>query len=208
MASSLSQGQGEKTMDEFREDEHNEGMTELMSLALDGLLGPDDQSRLRLHLARCPDCQTEWEAMQQVAALLGRDPMVGPPLGFSIRVERRLNEKSRMRRRAFGGLAVLSSSLSLAGATVAAAMFLVLGLLAWQHYRPSPEVQQSTGAISQVAAGMGLVGRGASLFLKDLLIQYGPPLVLLLGVGLVFLVGLWTWLLVKRSGNSHHNGYV
>jgi hypothetical protein len=195
-------------MEEFMEDEHNEEMTELMSLALDGLLGPDDQRRLRLHLAACSDCQAEWEAMQQVAGLFARDPMAGPPLGFSIRVERRLNEKTRMRRRAVGGLAVLTSSLSLAGATVGAAMLLVLGVLAWRHYGPSPEVQQSTGAISQVASGMGLVGKGAGLFLKDLLVQYGPPFVLFIGVGLVFLVGLWTWLLVRRSGNSHHNGYV
>jgi hypothetical protein len=96
----------------------------------------------------------------------------------------------------------------LAGVTVAAMLLLVCGLLAWHRYGASPEVQRGTSAISQVASGRGLVGKGASLFLMDLLVRYGAPLIFLLGIGLAFLVGIWVWLFIKRPGNSHHNGYV
>ena len=69
-------------------------------------------------------------------------------------------------------------------------------------------VQQGSGAVSQVASGVGLMGKGASLFLKDLLLRYGLPLVFLVGSGLAFLIGIWAWLFSKRSSNFHRNGYV
>ena len=180
----------------------------LMSLALDGLLEEKGQRQLERHLAACPACQSEWESMQQVSALFGRSSMVGPPLGFSIRVERRLAEQTKKRRRVLGGVAVLTSSLSLAGVTAAAVFMIVMGVVAWHVFGSTPSVQQGTGAISQVASGMGLMGRGASLFLGDLLLRFGVPLVLLLGIGLLLLAGVWTWLFVKRPGNSHRNGFA
>jgi predicted anti-sigma-YlaC factor YlaD len=195
-------------MGELMEGGHKEQMTELMSLALDGQLGDKDQRRLQEHLATCSDCQTDWKAMQQVSALFDEAPMVGPPLGFAIRVERRLSEKTKKRRRAFGGFAVLTGSLSLAGVTVAVVVLLVLGGLTLRHSAPLPEVQQSTNAVTQVASGMGLVGKGASLILMDLLLRYGPPLIFLLGVGLMVLAGIWVWVFIKRPGNRHRNGYV
>jgi len=185
-----------------------ERMTELMSLALDGLLDADKDRQLNNHLASCSLCQAEWVAMQQVSNLFEQAPMVGPPLGFAIRVERRLDERTKKRRRTFGGIALLTGSLSLAGVTVAVVALLVLGVVAWQNLGTVPDVQQSTQAVSQVASGMGLVGKGASLFLLDLLARYGPPLVLFVGIGLVFFAGLWAWLFIKRPGDSHRNGYV
>ena len=210
-------------------DNHSEQVTALMSLALDGLLDAHEQRDLQQHLAGCAACMAEYEAMQQVSAWLGEAPMTGPPLGFAIRVERRLDERARKQRRLFGGLAVVTSSLSLAGITVAAVALIVLGLLAWQGSGASPallgaspplrgtsaallgawpSMQQGTSALAQVASGMGLVGKGATLFLWDLLQRYGPPLVLLLAVGLAFLVGMWVWLFVKPPGESHRNGYI
>jgi hypothetical protein len=186
----------------------SENITELMSLSLDGLLDDKGERQLQDHLDSCSQCQAEWVAMQQVSALLESDPMVGPPLGFAVRVERKLEEKTKMRRRAFGGIAVLTGSLSLAGVTVAVAALIVMGLLAWQNLGLMPDVQQGTRAVSQVASGMGLIGKGASLFLLDLLSRYGPPLVLFVGIGLVFFAGLWAWLFIKRPGDSHHNGYA
>jgi predicted anti-sigma-YlaC factor YlaD len=187
---------------------HGEQMTALMSLSLDGLLNKDGQYRLERHLASCSACQAEWASMQQVSAMLEQSSMVGPPLGFAIKVERQLEEKTKKRRRTFGGLAVLTSSLSLAGLTVGVIVLIVLGVLAWQWLSPLPSVQQGSSVLSQFASGMGLVGKGASFFLKDLLVRYGAPLVLLLAVGLVLLAGVWVWLFVKRPGSSHHNGYA
>lgn len=188
--------------------EHTGQISELMSLALDGLLDAHGERRLQGHLATCSACQLDWEAMQHVSALFKGSPLVGPPLGFAVRVERRLQEKAKKRRRTFGGVAVLTSSLSLAGVTVAAAVLIVVGLVTWNWLGSLPAVQQGTGAVSQVASGMGLMGKGASLFLGDLLLRFGGPLILLVGIGLVVLAGLWVWLVLKRPGGYHRNGYA
>lgn len=195
-------------MDRLEECQIREQTTASMSLALDGLLEDGDRQRLERHTATCATCRSEWEAMQQVSTLFEGSPMVGPPLGFSIRVERRLAEKRKTQRRLFGGLAVVTSSLSLAGLTVAAVVMIVMGVIAWNWFDSSPAMQQGTDTVSHVASGMGLVGKGASLFLRDLLSQYGAPLVLLLGLGLIVLAAVWAWLVIKRPGNTRHNGYV
>jgi predicted anti-sigma-YlaC factor YlaD len=195
-------------MSEFAECRQNEQMSELMSMALDGLLDAADQGWLQRHVATCSVCRSEWEAMQQVSALFEGSPMIGPPLGFAIRVERRLEQKTVKRRRTFGGVALLTSSLSLAGMTVATVALIVVGLVAWNWLGKLPAVQQGTSAVSQVASGMGLVGKGASLFLGDLLLRFGPALIILIGIGLVVLAGLWIWLFIKRPGGYHRNGYA
>jgi anti-sigma factor RsiW len=195
-------------MEEMMEQKHDEEMTVLMSLALDEMLGEEDRQRLEQHLQGCPACRTEWEAMQAVSALLADSPMAGPPLGFAVRVERKLAEKDRKRRQTFGGLAVLTSSLSLAGLTVAVICLMVVAILAWQGVGPLSSLQEETSAVSQVATGMGLMGKGASLFLGDLLLRYGSLLVFALGFGIVVLGGLWTWLFLRRPRNRQHNGYV
>jgi predicted anti-sigma-YlaC factor YlaD len=195
-------------MDELMECEHSEQASAMMSLSLDGMLDAAGEHRLQRHLAACPVCQAEWQAMQRISTMLGESPMVGPPLGFAIRVERRLDERARKERRVFGGMAVLTSSLSLAGITVAALMVIVLGLVAWYSVGSLDALQQGSSALPQVASGLGLMGKGASLFLKDLLLRYGLPLVFLVGAGLAFLIGIWAWLFSRRSSNFHRNGFV
>ncbi len=177
-----------------------------MSLALDGMLDSGDRQQMKEHMKTCATCRAEWQAMTQVAALFESSPAVGPPLGFAVRVERRLETKSKQKKRAFGGMAVLTSSLSMAGVTVAAILVLVLGFAAWRWFDSSPAVQQGTHTVTQVASGVGLMGKGASLFLGDLLVRYGAPLVLVLGVGLMVLLAVWAWLLVKRPGSTRRNG--
>jgi predicted anti-sigma-YlaC factor YlaD len=198
----------EETMEPLAECAQSERMTAMMSLALDGLLDSSDRQQLEQHMKTCATCRAEWQAMVQVVALFESSPAVGPPLGFAVRVERRLAEKSKKKRQAFGGVAVLTSSLSLVGATVAALLVIALGIAAWRWFDSSPSIQQGTQTLSQVASGMGLVGKGASLFLGDLLLRYGAPLVLVLGVGLAVLLGVWAWLIVKRPGGTHHNGFA
>ena len=193
-------------MEQMVECAHSERITALMSLALDGMLESSDRQRMEEHMKGCAACRAEWQAMTQVAALFESSPAVGPPLGFAVRVERRLEKKSETKKRAFGGMAVLTSSLSMAGVTVAAILVLVLGIAAWRWFDTSPAVQQGTHTVTQVASGVGLMGKGASLFLGDLLVRYGAPLVLVLGVGLTVLLAIWAWLLVKRPGSTRHNG--
>ena len=194
-------------MDVLQRCEREEQATEMMSLALDGLLDEAGRQRLQEHLESCPTCRADWEAMQAVSALFEGSAMVGPPLGFALRVERRLEAGQKKRKQAFLGGAVLTGSLSLAGVTVAAICLLVLGVVAWGWLSDLQSVQVGLEAASQVASGMGLVGKGASLFLGDLLLRYGAPLLFALGAGLAVLVALWAWLFVRRP-KSPGNGYI
>jgi anti-sigma factor RsiW len=195
-------------MDRSAECEHSEQMTAWMSLALDGLLEGRDQQRLEQHLVSCSSCRAEWDAMQQVSALFEGSTQVGPPLGFAVRVERRLAEKTKQKRQLFGGLAVLTSSLSLAGVTVAVVVMIVAGIMTWRWLDSTPAVQQGTHTVTEVASGVGLMGKAASSLLGDLLMRYGAPLVLVLGIGLMVLLVVWAWLFLKRPGGTHHNGFA
>ncbi|MBN1658974.1 MAG: zf-HC2 domain-containing protein [Anaerolineae bacterium] len=196
-------------MEVKRQCDQSEEMTMRMSLALDGQLGADGRRALDVHLATCGTCRAEWEAMQAISTMLTESAMIGPPLGFAIRVERRLGERAKKRRRVFGSVAVLTSSLSLASLTVVALVIVLGAILVWQWVAPLPSVQQGTEVASKLASGAGLLGKGATLFLGDLLLQYGPPLAAAVALGLVLLAGLWVWLVVRRPGGSHNrNGYA
>lgn len=181
-------------------------MSLLMSQALDGLLAAADRQVLEGHLAVCPACRAEWQAMQQVSALFKSAEMVGPRLGFATRVERRLADKAKKRRRLFGGAAVLTGSLSLAAVTAAVVAVIVLGVVAGNWLNVLPEVKEGTNTVSQIASGVNLVGKGASLFLGDLLRSFGVPMVIGVGIALALLVVVWVWVAVKRPGGYHHNG--
>jgi anti-sigma factor RsiW len=196
-------------MNEWITCEQDERISELMSLALDGLLDASVEREMQQHIATCATCRAEWQAMQQVSDLLQQSSPVGPPLGFAVRVDRQLAEKEKKRRhKTFGGLALLTGSLSLAGVTVFAVILIVVGVLAWRSFGSNPAVQEGAGVAAQVAEGVGLVGKGATLFLKDLLLRYGPPLLLVIGVSLALLAGIWAWLYLRRPRRGHHNGYV
>jgi anti-sigma factor RsiW len=93
--------------------------TVMMSLALDGMLSPAEQTVLEEHLESCPSCRAMWTRWQSVEALLSTQPMVAPAVDFSDRVLAKLDQqvakKSRVRR-----IALLGGSLSIWGILVAA----------------------------------------------------------------------------------------
>lgn len=186
----------------------SERVSLLMSLALDGRLAATDQQVLQGHLAACPACRAEWKAMQQVSDLFKSIEMVGPRLGFATRVERRLADKAKKRRRLFGGAVVLTGSLSLATVTVVVVAVLAVGILAGNWFDLLPDIKQGTDTASQIASGVGLVGQGVSLFLTDFLRAFGLPMVIGVGIALAVLLVIWIWLFVKRPGGYHHNGYA
>ncbi len=186
--------------------EHSEQFSLLMSMDLDGLLDAADKSNMLQHLASCPSCQAEWLAMQRVSALLESADLTGPPLGFAVRVERRLEEKARKRQRALRGLAVVTGSLSLAGTTVAATTALVFALLIWLWPGSQNVLQPGGSPLSQLASSIGLLGKGMTLFLKDVFLTFGIPLLLLAGTGLAVVSAVWAWLFSRRSGRRAANG--
>lgn len=192
-------------MRELKKCEHDD-LSEMMSLALDSLLDPGNRRQVEEHVATCLECRQKWQSMQRTSALLAGSAMPGPPLGFSTRVERKLEAGAARRRRLFRGLALLTGSLSLAAVTLAVSVVVGLGIAGWQWLSAQPAVQEESGVISQLISGLGLLGKGASLFLSDLLVHYGVPVALVLGLSLALLAGLWGWLLSRQK--THRNGYA
>ncbi len=186
--------------------EHGEQFSMLMSMELDGLLDDESKGQLRQHLATCPACRTEWMAMQQVSAWLEGAEMTGPPLGFAVRVERRLEEKATKRRRTLRGLALLTGSLSLAGVTLVATAVVVLVLVIWLWPGSQAILQEGGYSLSQLASRVAVTGRGMILFLKELFLHYGVPLLLVSGTGLTVLSVVWAWLFTRRPGRRVANG--
>jgi anti-sigma factor RsiW len=186
--------------------EHSEQFSMLMSMHLDDLLDVESQDHMQRHLAACPSCQAEWVAMQQVSAVLERSDMAGPPLGFAVRVERRLEEKVRKRQRNLQGLALLTGSLSLAGIALAATAALVLVLVFWLWPSSQSALQQGGSPVSQVTFWIGSMGQEMTVFLKDLFLQYGIPLLLLAGTGLAVLSAISAWLFTRRPRGGVANG--
>ena len=95
-----------------------EQYTEWMSLAQDGMLSSTQSRLLHGHMAVCPPCQTQWEAMTFVSQMLHAAPMIAPAPGFAARVQKTLEYRQERRRRAviwlllgLGGLAILLLSL-------------------------------------------------------------------------------------------------
>ena len=90
-----------------------QGISLLMSLALDQSLTEVEARGLEDHLKRCPTCQEEWEAMQRVSRLFTDAPLMGPPASFAGRVMQRLAQRQAHRRRFLIGAALLVICLSL-----------------------------------------------------------------------------------------------
>jgi hypothetical protein len=76
-----------------------EQYTEWMSLAQDGMLSSTQTRLLHGHMAVCPPCQTQWEAMTFVSQLLHAAPMLSPSPGFAERVQIKLEYRQERRRR-------------------------------------------------------------------------------------------------------------
>lgn len=186
--------------------ELTEEITALMSMDLDGLLDAGSQSRMRQHLASCSTCRVEYMAIQHMSALLESSEMANPPPGFAVRVERRLDERARKRQRVFGGLALLTGSLSLAGTALAATAVIVLVLVVWLWPGSQPALQQSGNQLSQFAGAVGVMGREMVVFLKDLFLHCGVPWFLLAGTALAFLSVIWACLFSRQPGRRVANG--
>ena len=77
-----------------------EQYTEWMSLAQDGMLNSTQTRLLHAHLAACPPCRRQWEAMTLVSQILRAAPMVAPAPGFVARFQARLAYREEQRRRA------------------------------------------------------------------------------------------------------------
>ena len=132
--------------------------SELMSLALDGMLSAADEQRLDQHLLACPSCQAAWTRWQRIGHILTVEPFAGPPQGFALAVDHALQRDETRQER-------MLASLVLAGGTGAvlalAALGAVLTTALWMAISPA--------ARTQLVETLGFVGQFASLVFQNLM---------------------------------------
>ena len=160
-----------------------------MSLALDRMLPAGEERELQAHLANCPICQAEWEALQSVSHLLAQAPLASPGVDLALRVEERLH-RQRVRRRWVLGLVASCLWLGLALSSFTGGSALLGWLLLQQPMLVSVGMQ--------VLARLLLVGQ-AALRALWLLATSLPSSWLTMGitgclVPALMLVCLWAWL--------------
>lgn len=167
---------------------------ERMSLALDGMLSANEERELQVHVARCPSCRAEWEALQAVSRFLARAPLVSPGVDLALRVEERLRLQAE-RRRWVLGLMVTGLWLGLALSGLVAVSALLGWLLLQQPVLASVGVQvlvQFLLACRTTLRGLWLLA--TSLPVGWLSVGVNGCLVISLMV-----VCLWAWLAFGRQ---------
>jgi hypothetical protein len=93
-----------------------EGVWREISNYLDGEVGPDLRAALEEHVRGCQKCSTVLDGTQNVIGLYGEERMFEPPLGFSQRLRRRLEENMPRRRgTAFGWMVAAAAAVLVVG---------------------------------------------------------------------------------------------
>lgn len=156
--------------------------SEMMSLALDGMLSPDEMSSLDQHLRACSACQASWNKWQRIAHVLTVEPFAGPPQGFALRLDHALQRDEQRQERILAGLV-------LAGGTVAVLVLLILGAAlttaAWMAISPAARVQlvETLGFAGQFAAlvfqNLASIRDGVVALLPDPIVTLGMCLALM-----------------------------
>ena len=162
--------------------------SELMSLALDGLLSAEEERRLDRHLAACPACQAVWLKWQRIAHVLTVEPFAGPPQGFALNVDQAMQrDESRQER--------IWASLVLAGGTLAVLALIVLSttLVTALWMALSPEARLAA------AETLGFAGQFFTLVvqnlasIRDAVLALLPSPVFLLIVALALMAAGAVW---------------
>jgi hypothetical protein len=164
--------------------------TEWMSLAQDGLLSSTQTRLLHGHMAVCPPCQTQWEAMTFVSLMLHAAPMVAPATGFAQRVQKKLEYRRERRRRVviglvlgFGALAMLIVALP----TLANALWFAGRLIL-----PYQIVAYGQGILSWINAALRALGDAAWVLVR--FTATNPTVQASLGAGAIAGAGSVVWM--------------
>jgi anti-sigma factor RsiW len=175
--------------------------SERMSLALDGMLSPEETLDLDRHLQACPACQSSWNKWQRIAHVLTVEPFAGPPQGFALRLDHALQHDEQRQERILAGLV-------LAGGTATLMALMVLGTALttalWMAISPA--------ARAQLVETLGFVGQFAALVIQNLasirdgVVALLPAPVIMLGIclGLMAISAIWIRLVFygERAANG------
>jgi anti-sigma factor RsiW len=175
----------------------NHDFSELMSLALDGMLSAEEERRLDQHLQACPACQSSWNRWQRVSHFLTVEPFVGPPQGFALRLDHALQRDERRQEH-------ILASLLLAGGTATVLALIVLGAALttglWMAISPLERVQ--------LVETMGFAGQFMALVFQNLVaIRNGiaamiPDPLIMLVICLALITASAVWVRLVFFGNG------
>jgi len=109
---------------------------------LDGEVSPDLRAAVEAHLRGCQKCRAVLEGTRNVIGLYGEETMFEPPLGFSHRLRRRLEQNMpRKRGTAFGWMVAAAAAVLIAGSfEVGNSSSLIPPELRSQHAQPGTGV--------------------------------------------------------------------
>ncbi len=162
--------------------------SEMMSLALDGMLSSEETIDLDQHLQVCPACQASWNKWQRIAHVLTVEPFAGPPQGFALRFDHAMQHDEQRQERILAGLV-------LAGGTATVMALMVLGTALttalWMAISPGARVQlvETLGFVGQFVAlviqNLASIRNSVAALLPDPLIMLGVCL------GLMAISAIW-----------------
>lgn len=178
--------------------------SEMMSLALDGMLSPEEAIDLNQHVQACPACQASWNKWQRIAHVLTAEPFAGPPQGFALRVDHALQGDEQRQERILAGLV-------LAGGTATVLALMVLGTALttalWMAIAPA--------ARAQLVETLGFAGQFAALVFQNLTsIRDGvvallpdPVIMLVVCLGLMAISAIWIRLVFYGARTANGKQY-
>lgn len=163
--------------------------TDVMSLALDGLLDPAERRQLDEHLHGCEVCRGHWTKWQHISNVMQVEPFVGPAPGFALRLNQRFYQRQQRRERMLGGVVLIGGTLSIWTMLL---LGLVLTTSVWLAVRPEARVDaiQYFGFGGQVIAV--LVNNLSAL--RDALFDLVPSPAIVMVAGCVLAVAGLVWM--------------
>lgn len=181
---------------------------QMMSLALDGMLAPADETALDQHLDSCAACTAVWEAMSGLETLFGQAAMVSPPADFGARVMARVTIQKAGRRRAESifwfvllailGVVLLSQWIPALAPVAASAVPVLPGPVASLIEQAEPVLE----TLKVLRTALLVLGEALSLWLNYIA---GLPAAWAAGLVTLSLVATWVGLIgVFGPGQSGH----
>lgn len=177
--------------------------TDVMSLALDGLLDPKERHQFDEHLHGCEACRGHWTKWQHISNVMQVEPFVGPAPGFALRLNRRFNERQQRRERVLGGVVLIGGTLSIWTLLL---LGLVLTTSVWLAVRPDARVEaiEYFGFGGQLVAV--LVNNLSSL--RDALFGLAPSPAVVIAVGCALAVAGLVWMKLVLFGGVSSHGFA
>lgn len=174
--------------------------TDVMSLALDGLLDSAERRRFDEHLHGCEVCRGHWSKWQRISTVMQVEPFVGPAPGFALRLNQRFNQRQQRRERVLGGVVLIGGTLSIWTLLL---LGLVLTTSVWLAVRPDARVE----AIEYFGFGGQLIAVLINNLspLRDALFALvpGPAVIMAVGCALAVAGLVWMKLVLFRSAPSN-----